>query len=76
MKTKMIGKHRITLEKGIRYLASRPMADTKRTDYPVIIKELSTNKEVLVISKLNYSAANSLVNKFNNESLSFSGRVW
>lgn len=76
MKTKLIAGHRITLEEGIRYRASRPIAELSKSDYPVTITDLENDNEVLTVYKLNYAAANVLVNRFNNDRSSFSGRVW
>jgi hypothetical protein len=87
MKTQTIAGHSITLEAGQRYLASRPMNDGQRTEYPVSIRRLvddgdrvpGTLERVdpdLVIDGLNYEEANKLLGAFNNGVTSFSGRVW
>ncbi len=80
LKTQTIAGHEIILEDGRRYYASRPWAD-KRTEYPVSITALGEDgcwetEPTLVISKLNIEAANRLLEAFNNEEVSLTGRVW
>jgi hypothetical protein len=70
-----------TLEPGTRYIASRPMAERRRTVYPVSIRRVvdSPNKPVgvdVVIDNLTYDEANALLAAFNNGTTSFDGRVW
>lgn len=76
LNTKRIGRHRITLEAGITYRASRPFAERGRREYPVTIERLDTGAAVLVIAKLGYEAASNLINAFNNGAMSFDGRSW
>ena len=73
--TKTIAGHTITLVSG-RYLATRPMAETGRTDYPATIQNLGTFNVEMVIHGLEYESATELVNEFNNGAISFDGRVW
>lgn len=76
--TRNIAGHDIKLEAGIRYRASRPMAEKGRTIFPVTIWEVN-NAPVdpdVIIDGLTYKEANELVNAFNNGVSSFEGRVW
>lgn len=79
LKTRSVAGHRITLTEGVRYVATRPMADKGRKVFPVVISKwpmsLGPNATV-TISGLSYEAANKLVNAFNNGDTSFDGRVW
>jgi hypothetical protein len=76
--TRNIAGHEIKLEAGQRYLASRPMNDGQRTEYPVSIRRLVDERvdPDLVIDGLNYEEANKLLAAFNNGVTSFSGRLW
>ena len=76
MRSQQIIGHTIRLEVGIQYRAHRPMADEKTTTFPVTIVDMDNSREVLTIDGLAYDQANSLINKFNNGTISFSGRVW
>ncbi len=71
---KTIAGFEIDLEEGKRYLASRPFADGKRKVYPVTVTQ--NGEVVLTIQDLSYVQAHLLVNEFNNEEMSFTGRVW
>lgn len=78
-KTRTIAGHRITLTDGIRYIATRPMADRTQKVFPVIISKWPASVHpvaVVTIPGLSYEAANKLVNAFNNGATSFDGRVW
>lgn len=80
LETQTIAGHEITLEKGRRYYASRPCAGS-RTEYPVSIYALGSdgcfeNEPTLVISKLNLETATGIINAFNNEEVSLTGREW
>ncbi len=86
MKTLTLAGQVITLEEGRRYLASRRFIDdndehTSSTPYPIsIIAEDDEghweSEPCVVISGLNYDAANALLVAFNNEACSLTGRVW
>jgi len=65
------------LEPGVRYVASRPMAERGRKVYPVWIKKnVESPYPVVTIEGLGYKAANELLAAFNNGRSSFDGRVW
>jgi len=86
--TKNIAGHDIQLEAGLRYIASRPIAERGRDVYPVSIRQLVNPGEEtvpgtlerrdpdVVIDGLNYDQANELLAAFNNRATSFSGRLW
>lgn len=81
MKTQTIAGHSITLEEGRRYLASRPFLSKSCKEYPVSITGTGEDgffegKPTLVIPQLSIDAANELLNAFNNEKMSLTGRVW
>lgn len=76
-RTRIIAGLRLTLETGVRYRASRPMASRGRRDYPVTIDRLERwPVPVTRIDGLTYEQANRLVNGFNDGAFSFDGRVW
>jgi len=75
MKTQTIAGHTFTLETGQRYRASRPMAQTGMTTYPVTIKN-TDGEPVANVDNLSYDEANELLNAFNDGDMSFDGRVW
>ncbi len=87
MKTQTIAGHKITLEAGTRYLASRPFNEHGRIEYPISIRRITPTGKVgpanilatepeVVVDGLSYDQANELVNAFNNAASSFEGRVW
>lgn len=76
MKTQTIAGHEITLEAGVRFYASRPIAEFGRRVYPVSIRTLTGVDPVLVVPDLSIAQANALINEFNNGPTSFTGRVW
>jgi len=78
MKTQTIAGHKITLEAGTRYIASRPISELGRTIFPVSIKRVSPEPvdADVVVDGLSYRQANDLINAFNNGPTSFQGRVW
>ena len=82
MKTKTIAGHEITLETGIAYRASRPMASRKGELFTVTISCLAcramdddTDRDAR-IHGLTYDESNELLNAFNDGLSSFDGRVW
>lgn len=78
--TRTIAGQAIALVRGKRYLASRPIASRGRKAFPVSICEITRSglapEPTLVIDGLDYEASTRLVNEFNNEAMSFSGRIW
>ncbi len=81
LKTQTIAGQEITLEDGRRYYASRPWVSDGRKEYPVSITAEGADghwesESCLTISKLSYEAANALLDAFNNEDSSLTGRVW
>lgn len=75
--TKTIAGVPLTLDRGIRYRASRPFSSRGRSVYPVTIERLDDPvRDVMTIDRLTYEAADALVNAFNNGPTSFDGRVW
>ncbi len=85
MKTRTLAGHKITLETGLRYVASRPILRFIRNQhnkiFPVTIWEINNTgirggREVQIIDDLDYAEANTLLSAFNNGPTSFSGRVW
>ena len=76
-KTRSVAGHSITLRVGVRYRASRPMADRSRKVYPITIEPIDGSEAPsVVIEGLNYDQANALLTEFNNGETSFEGRVW
>lgn len=75
--TKKIAGHSLTLSAGTRYLATRPMASHVGQRFDVTIRPVD-GRDVpeVVVPGLDYEAATSLVNRFNDGSSSFDGRVW
>ena len=79
LKTRTIAGHKITLTKGVRYIATRPMAERGRKVFPVVISKWPMSlgpTAIVTIPGLSYEAANKLVNAFNNGDTSSDGRVW
>lgn len=63
----------VTLNPGW-YIASRPMADGKITEYPITIKDANVNP-VAIIGPLPYEHANEFLREFNDMN-SLIGRIW
>ena len=74
--TQTIAGHKITLQRGQRYRASRPMARRGRKTYPVTISPMGAEGGEVTIDGLTYDQANALLAAFNNGTTSFDGRVW
>ncbi len=74
--TKTIAGHKIALQRGQCYRASRPMASRGRKTYPVTISPMSAEGGEVTIDGLTYDQANELLAAFNNGPTSFDGRVW
>ena len=77
--TKTIAGHKITLTRGERYVASRPMATRGRKTYPISIHNISlgwSDHAVLTLPEMTYDEANDFLAAFNNGTTSFEGRVW
>jgi hypothetical protein len=78
-KTRTVAGFRLTLIHGVRYWASRPIADRRRREFPVTFQPMfgeAMDAPSVTIPGLSYDAANLLVNSFNNGPISFDGRVW
>lgn len=83
MKTQTIAGHKITLEEGVRYFASRPFCKRGPIDqqrFTVSIAPLRGAsyfaEPVVKIVDLTYDQANEFLSEFNNGAISLSGRVW
>ena len=74
--TRIIAGHEFSLEAGIRYSASRPLATRGREVYPVSIKAAGCADPDVVIDGLTYDEADELNSAFNNSPFPFEGRVW
>jgi len=77
--TKTIAGHKITLTRGERYVAGRPMASCGRTTYPITIRKITngwSDTAVLTLPSMTYDEANEFLAAFNNGTTSFEGRVW
>lgn len=78
--TKTIAGHKITLERGQRYMAGRPFASRGRKIYPITIYRITHGfdfqNKAGTIDGLTYDQANELLEAFNNGTTSFDGRVW
>lgn len=80
--TRRIAGHRITLTAGVRYLASRPIAEKGIDIYPVFIERLQLAPSEMetytpdVVGEFSLDEANEFINEFNNGTISFEGRVW
>lgn len=76
MKTRTIEGHEITLEAGVRYVATRPMG----TGSPVSIRteaELFAGPTATItIQGLTLDAADRFLAAFNDGRVSFAGRIW
>jgi hypothetical protein len=78
-KTRTVAGFRLTLIPGVRYWASRPMANRGRKEFPVTLQPMfgeAMDAPAITVVCLDYDAANRLVNSFNNGPISFDGRVW
>jgi hypothetical protein len=75
MKTRQISGRKITLEKGTRYHATRPIARFKKQLFNITIADDQGNV-AHTIPALTYDDANLFLNAFNNGQTSFDGRVW
>ena len=79
MKTQTIAGHKITLETGKNYIATRPMAQRGMKTFPVSIRPSTGHldgRAVTTVNGLDYDQANELLNAFNNGEISFDGRIW
>lgn len=77
--TRSVAGHSLRLAVGVRYWASRPMAERGMRTFPVTIEPAPgapRGARTVTVDGLSYEAANDLVNAFNNEASSWSGRVW
>lgn len=77
--TKTIGGQAITLTRGERFLAGRPMANRGRKSYPISVYKITcgwSDHAVLTLSAMTYDEANDFLAAFNNGTTSFEGRVW
>ena len=80
--TRKIAGHQITLEPGIHYVATRKMASTRRTEYPISIYRIERfwDRSIpadFVIAGLTYDEANQFLVEFNSDGpTSFDGRIW
>ncbi len=77
---KTIAGFKITLESGKRYIATRQMNDGKRKQFTVSIMDMDRGLfdecYAAVFPGLKLSVADDLINSFNNEEMSLSGRLW
>ncbi len=86
MQTQTIAGHKVTLEDGNWYIATRPMLKSQtdlanakrgRKVFPVHIhSSIESDTPALTIAKLSYDEANDFINEFNNGKTSFDGRCW
>lgn len=77
--TKTIAGQKITLERGERYIATRPMACRKRQMFPISIRKIThgwSDYSVFDLPAMTYDRANDFLAAFNNGATSFDGRVW
>jgi hypothetical protein len=78
--TQSIAGHEITLTIGRRYLASRPMMEMPNQRFFVTITDITDDADYgcteAMIRDLDYTDANQFLAEFNNDSTSFSGRIW
>jgi hypothetical protein len=78
--TRTIAGHRITLTVGKRYVASRPIASSRRTVFPVHLNESEPGqpwkRRKTVGGRMSYDSANKFIKAFNNGPTSFQGRIW
>ena len=72
----------MTLTRGRRYCASRPIAERGRWHFPIFIRALTGDgsgilaNPVVTLPGLSYDEANAFLMEFNNGKISFEGRVW
>ena len=79
MTTRTIAGHRLTLMKGVRYLAHRPMAPPRGTPITVTLEPIDTpppEAQTVQITGLTYEQANRFLGAFNSGRISFDERVW
>jgi hypothetical protein len=77
--TKKIAGHKVTLTKGINYIATRPFCRRGLTVFPVTICQNDTTNTAPVewrIDGLTLAEANAFCVAFNSKSFSFYGRTW
>ena len=78
-KSRTIKGQKVTLKVGEHYIASRPVAETTRKEFPVSIWKITDKwrkAPAMTIPGLSYEAANEFINAFNNGKTSFEGRIW
>jgi hypothetical protein len=80
-RTRTIAGHRITLDTGRRYLATRPVARRGVRAFDVSIQDIAEGYSIhaepkAVVRGLTYERANRLLRLFNNGASSFAGRMW
>lgn len=75
-RTAHIAGHKLTLRTGVRYWASRPMAQRGMKVFPVTIEPQGVEAPTVTIDGLDYERANALLAAFNNGPSSFDGRIW
>lgn len=78
--TRTIAGHALTLRRGRRYLAGRPMADGREW-FPVAIQDITDGVRIdarpaAIVGPLRYDDANQLLRAFNSGPTSFHGRTW
>jgi hypothetical protein len=79
MRTRTISGHRLTLLRGVRYLAHRPMAPAPGTRITVTLEPIDSpppEAQAVRIPGFTYAEANRFLGAFNNGRISFDGRVW
>jgi hypothetical protein len=80
--TRTIAGRPVTLSRGTRYCASRPIIERGRRHYPVFIWALTSDSAglmaapVVTLPGMNYDEANAFLREFNNGKISFEGRIW
>lgn len=80
--TRTVAGYKLSLDKGVRYWASRPMAQRGMKTFPISIQVMGPNGPslhavpVVTIPGLSYDDANAFLAAFNDGESSFSGRVW
>lgn len=73
---KVIKGQTIDLIKGVRYVASRPMAQRGVKFFNITIARVDTKAVVVTLDAMGYDEANRFINAFNNGRSSFDGRIW
>lgn len=77
--TKRIAGHTFRLVPGVRYWASRPMAERGMRSFDVTVEPAAGSPigvRGAVVPGLSYDQANALINAFNDGESSWDGRVW